>query len=531
MPYATAHTVTLDGATGHVVDVQADVSQGVVATTLVGRPDPSVSEARDRCRTAMVNSGLGWPTTRRVTIALSPAELPKRGSHFDLAVALAVLGAADEKVLKKELLAGLVVLGELTLDGRLRAVRGVLPMVLAARDHGCTRILLPDIHVPEAELVPGMEVVGARSLAQAVALLKGEPVPEAEPVEALSTGAVLRWRGDGRVDDLDLLDVHGMRDARLALEVAAAGGHHLLLSGPKGAGKTTLAERLPGLLPDLGIEEALELSAVHSLAGEPVLAVAEGVRPPFRAPHHSATKASVLGGGTGRVHPGELSKALHGVLFLDEFPLFGSDIIDSLRQPLEQGEVTIARGEEVATFPARTMVVLACNPCPCGDYAVDVRVSRCTCAEVKRRNYRARISGPVADRIDITRHVVAVRPWEADDPLSRPEPSAVVRERVTAARGRQHERYSGTPWRLNADVPGPELAVSWPLTEEGRTLLERQLYDGRLTRRGATRVHRVAWTVADLAGVSTPGVDAVELALRLRNGDPLTVAQVEQAAG
>ena len=531
MPFATAHTVTLDGATGHVVAVQADVSQGVVATTLVGRPDPSVSEARDRCRTAVVNSHLEWPTTRRVTIALSPAELPKRGSHFDLAVALAVLSAADKEVLRPELLHGLVVLGELTLDGRLRAVRGVLPMVMAARDHGCTRILLPDIHAEEAAMVPGMDVLGVRSLSQAVALLRGDPVPDAEPVEPLSTGAVLRWRGDGRVEDLDLADVHGMRDARLALEVAAAGGHHLLLSGPKGAGKTTLAERLPGLLPDLGVEEALELSAVHSLAGEPVIPVADGVRPPFRAPHHSASKASVLGGGSGRVHPGELSRALHGVLFLDEFPLFGSDIIDSLRQPLEHGEVTIARGEEVATFPARTMVVLACNPCPCGEYSVDVRASRCTCAEVKRRNYRARLSGPITDRIDIVRHVVAVRPWEADDPLSRPESSETVRARVSAARERQHARYAGTPWRLNADVPGPELAAAWPLTEPARALLERQLYDGRLTRRGATRVHRLAWTVADLAGHPVPDADAVSLALRLRHGDPLTEAQVQRVAG
>jgi len=531
MPWATAHSVTLDGATGHVVDVQADVSQGLVATHLVGRPDASVHEARDRCRTAMANSGLQWPNTRRVTIALSPAEIPKRGSHFDLAIALAVVAAADDKVLKRRMLHGLVVLGELTLDGRLRAVRGVLPMVLAARDRGFDHVMVPGAHVAEAEMVPGMRVSGARSLAQAVALLRGDPLPEAPPVDPLSTGAVLRWRGDGRVDDLDLVDVHGMRDARLALEVAAAGGHHLLLSGPKGAGKTTLAERLPGILPDLEVEEALELSAVHSLAGEPVLPIADGVRPPFRAPHHSATKASVLGGGTGRVHPGELSKALHGVLFMDEFPLFGLDIIESLRQPLEHGEVTIARGDEVATFPARTMVVLACNPCPCGEYSADVRVSRCTCAEVKRRNYRSRISGPVTDRIDIVRHIVAVRPWEATDPLSRPEPSSDVRGRVTAARLRQHERYAGTPWRLNADVPGPDLANSWPLTEEGRTLLERQLYDGRLTRRGATRVHRLAWTVCDLAAHDRPGLTDIELALRLRSGDPLTELQIAEVAG
>ena len=530
MPWATTHTVTLDGVTGHVVDVQADVTQGMVGTTLVGRPDPSISEARDRCRTAVVNSRLTWPNTRRVTIALSPADLPKRGPHFDLAIALAVLGA-DDKELRRAALGDVVVLGELCLDGRLRAVRGVLPMVMAARDHGFTRLVVPAVHVEEAAMVPGMQVAGVRSLAQAVAFLNGQPLPDAPPVEPLSAGATLRWRGEGRADDLDLADVHGMLDARRALEVAAAGGHHLLLSGPKGAGKTTLAERIPGILPDLDTEAALELSAVHSLAGEPVVPVATGVRPPFRAPHHSASKPSVLGGGTGRVHPGEISKALHGVLFLDEFPLFGTDIIDALRQPLESGEVTIARGEEVATFPARTMVVLACNPCPCGDYSSDPRVSRCTCAEVRRRNYRARMSGPVTDRIDIVRHIVPVRPWECADPTTEPEPSAPVRERVTRARAAQQERYAGTPWRLNADVPGPDLAAAWPLDDDGRVLLEQELYHGRLTRRGATRVHRVAWTVADLAGEERPGRDAVELALRLRSGEPLTDEQARPASG
>jgi magnesium chelatase family protein len=527
VPWATARTVTLAGVTGHVIDVQADVTQGLVATTMVGRPDASVNEARDRCRTAIVNSAFTWPTTRRVTILLSPADLPKRGPHLDLAIAVAVLAADGQ--LPRAALEGVVLVGELTLDGRLRAVPGVLPMVMAARAHGCTRVVVPEVHVEEARMVPGMQVLGVRSLVQTVAALRGEPVPDAPPVEPLATGNLLSWRGDRRTHELDLVDVHGMADARYALEVAAAGGHHLLLSGPKGAGKTTLAERLPGLLPDLSVEETLELSAVRSLSGELGAAAPAGVRPPFRAPHHSATKASLLGGGSGRVHPGEISRALHGVLFLDEFPLFSLDIIDALRQPLEHGEVTIARGDEVATFPARTMVVLACNPCPCGDYHPDVRESRCTCTEVRRRGYRDRISGPVTDRVDITRHIAPVRPYELHDPLARPEPSEQVRRRVTAARGRQAERYRGTPWRVNADVPGPDLVARWPVAGAGRELLEEQLGGGGLTRRGAVRVHRLAWTVADLRELEVPDLESVVVATRLRSGAALPDASLRMA--
>jgi len=527
MPFATTRTVSLDGILGHLIDVQADISQGMVTTALVGRPDAAITESRDRCRAALSNSGYSWPSTRRVTILLSPADLPKRGPHFDLSIAVAVL-AADTKV-PVAAAARFVMLGELTLDGRIRAVPGVLPMVMAAREHGHDHVLVPDSQVDEASMVPGVTVVGARSLPQVVAVLRNEPVPAAPPVPPLATSSLLRWRGEGRTDELDLVDVHGMTDARYALEVAAAGAHHLLLSGPKGAGKTTLAERVPGVLPDLSVEEALEVSAVHSLAGE-LGSRRLDRRPPFRAPHHSATKASLLGGGTGRVHPGELSRALHGVLFLDEFPLFNADIIDALRQPLENGEVTIARGDEVATFPARTTIVLAANPCPCGDYTADARQSRCTCPETRRRQYRAKVTGPVTDRIDITRHLTAVQPYEQRDPLTRPEPSATVRERVTRARSRQAERYAGTPWRLNGDVPGPELTARWPLPAPSQAMVDHQLTAGWLTRRGAVRVHRLAWTVADLAGRDVPGPPETELALRLRSGDPLPLGSLRAQA-
>lgn len=541
MGWATARTVTLAGATGHLVDVQVDVSQGLVATAMVGRPDASVAEAKERCRAAVGNSRFPWPVTRRTTILLAPADLPKRGPHFDLAIALAVLAAADTSLdgehaptrkLPPSALDGTVFLGELCLDGSLRCVPAVLPMVLAARGHGIGRVVVPEPQVAEAAMVPGMEVVGARSLAQVVAMLRGDEIPEAPEVPAPASAPLLRWRGESRLDEVDVADVLGMSDARYALEVAAAGGHHLMLSGPKGAGKTTLAERLPGLLPDLGIEESLELTALHSLAGVLDPAQPRRVRPPFLAPHHSSSRTSLLGGGSGRVRPGELSRAHLGVLFLDEFPLFHSDIVEALRQPLESGEVTIARGEETATYPARTLFVLAMNPCPCGEYATGPSGrDRCVCPEVKRREYRRRLSGPVADRIDIVRHVEPLRPHEIADPLADPESTAVVRARVEAARARQAQRYAQTPWRTNSDVPGPVLLERFPLSDAGARLLDRALYAGTLTRRGATRVHRLSWTVADLRGRETPDTAEVETALRLRLGTPLEAAALRSRGG
>ncbi|HSV40921.1 MAG TPA: YifB family Mg chelatase-like AAA ATPase [Nocardioidaceae bacterium] len=521
MSHATAHTISLQGAHGHLIDVQADLSDGTVQTTMVGRPDTSISEARDRCRAAVTNSGYTWPNTKRVTVLLSPADLRKSGPHFDLAIAVAVLGAGG--TFKPEATRGTAFIGELTLDGRLRAVPGVLPMAMAAAAAGLTCVIVPDCQVEEAVLVPDLMVLGVRSLQQVVAILNDHPVPDAPPVASLPTLPGITWRGESRLSDLDMADVQGMPDARYAVEVASAGGHHLMLSGPKGAGKTTLAERIPGLLPDLTLEQALELTCIHSVAGtlpagKPVL-----TRPPFRAPHHSATRASVVGGGTGRTRPGEISQALHGVLFLDEFPLFQGDIIESFRQPLESAEITIARGEETATYPARTMFVLAANPCPCGDFHPASRDHRCTCTEVQRRRYRGRLSGPITDRIDITRHIEPVRPHELNDPLARPESTQEIRTRVVGARDRQAARYAGTDWRLNSDVPGPALRERWPLSGEAQRELDRWLYTGRLTHRGSTRVHRLAWTVADLLGVEQPGLREVETAVQLRTGEPLAL--------
>jgi magnesium chelatase family protein len=527
--WASARTVSLQGLVGHVVDVQVDVSPGQVATNLVGRADASINEARDRCRSAIHNSGYSWPAGRRITILLSPADLPKRGPHFDLAIAAAVLAASDPEFPTRAL-ADVVLIGELTLDGRLRCVPGVLPMVMAASARGIHRVVVPEPQLTEATLVPGVEVYGVRSLKQVVALLGGAEMPEAPPVEPPTGQPLLSWRGEARLEEVDLADVLGMEDARYALEVAAVGGHHMLLTGPKGAGKTTLAERLPTILPDLTPQESLELTAIHSLCGALPPSTPVLTRPPFRAPHHSASRAGILGGGSGRVRPGEVSKAHLGVLFLDEFPLLPSDIVEALRQPLESGEITIARGDEDATYPAAGMLVLAANPCPCGEYHPARRDNMCTCGEVKRRDYRRKLSGPIADRIDITRFVEPVKPHELGDPLAQPESSTTVLARVTAARRRQRSRYDGTPWRLNAHVPGPLLRGSWPLDTTATRRLDKEVYGGTLTRRGATRVHRVAWSVADLRGLERPGPDELEVALRLRWATPLDLDMIGGAA-
>lgn len=527
MPFATAHTVSLRGAIGHLIDVQTDVSPGQVGVTLVGRADTTINEARDRCRMAILNSRFDWPATRRITILLSPADLLKSGTHFDLAIAVSVLAAAG--TVPPASLERTAFIGELTLDGNLRSVTGVLPMVLAAAERGVRAVFVPEPLAAEAAMVPDMSVIGVRSLAQVVAVLRDEEVPEAPPVAPDSGATLLAWRGQERLDELDLADLLGVADARYALEVAAAGGHHLLLSGPKGSGKTSLAERLPSLLPDLDRTESLELSAIHSLAGTLDPAGGMLTRPPFSAPHHDASKASLIGGGLGVVRPGEVSRAHCGVLFLDEFPLFRSDVIEALRQPLESGDVTVARRDESVTLPARGMVVLACNPCPCGDWSASNGSNRCTCKEAQRRDYRNKVTGPVADRVDIVRHLPPLRQHDRLLDVERPETSTEVRARVTAARVRQAERYADESWRLNGQAPGPVLRERWPLTKEGQAEVDDQLYKGRLSRRGATRVHRLAWTIADLRRVERPGLEEVATALRMRTGEPLLLRMLESA--
>ncbi|HYJ66184.1 MAG TPA: YifB family Mg chelatase-like AAA ATPase [Nocardioidaceae bacterium] len=521
MSLARTNAVTLEGVQGTVIDVEVYMGPGLPRTQLVGLPDPALKESRDRCRAAVINSGHRWPN-RNLTIGLSPASVPKGGAIYDLAIALGVL-AADGTV-PGEPLEDAVLLGELALDGRLRAVPGVLPATLAASRTGITRVMVPEVNAAEAEAVEGVSVVGLRSLRQAIALLTDGELPDDDPpVPPLAYSPRAIWSGQDRVAGLDLEEVLGQGEARWCVEVAAAGGHHLLLEGPPGAGKTMIAERLPGLLPDLDVDESLEVSAVHSIAGtlpadRPLL-----TRPPFLDPHHSATLVSIIGGGSRILRPGAMSLAHRGVLFMDEAPEFASHVLEGLRQPLESGQISIGRSERTATFPAEFQLVLAANPCPCGfDWG---RGDRCECSPASKRRYRHRISGPVRDRIDIYRTVQPVRRHELRRDLAFVESTSTVATRVRAARERQAARYAETPWRRNSEVPGTALRSKWPVRSSRVSEIEAGLAEGRISARGADRILRLSWTLADLAGRAEPSDDDVHNAILLRDSGPLPIAR------
>ncbi|GLW74167.1 hypothetical protein Kpho02_64650 [Kitasatospora phosalacinea] len=524
MAFARTCSVALVGVDGVVVEVQADLEPGLAAFSLVGLADKALLEARDRVRAAVSNSGEKWPL-RKLTVGLTPASVPKSGSGYDLAVACAVLAAAER--LDPASIDGLLIIGELGLDGRVRPVRGVLPAVLAAADAGYRQIVVAEQTAAEARLVPGVSVLGVRSLRQLIAVLTNAPVPD-EPPDAPtgrpdSSFAGLLLPGLG-VRDLtseqavrpDLADVAGQYEARQALEIAAAGGHHLYLKGPPGAGKTMLAERLPALLPPLTPAEALEVTAIHSVAGllppdRPLIDT-----PPYCAPHHSTTMPAIVGGGTGLPRPGAVSLAHRGVLFLDEAPEFPVRVLDALRQPLESGEVMIARAAGSMRLPARFLLCLAANPCPCGRYSL--RGEGCECTPVMVNRYQARLSGPLLDRVDLQVQVAGVTKAELMQQGGRAESTATVAARVREARARAAARLVDTPWRTNAEVPGHELRTRWRLAPGSLADAERDLDRGLLTARGLDRVLRVAWTVADLAGRDRPNRSDVQSALTLRTG-------------
>ncbi|WP_405588519.1 YifB family Mg chelatase-like AAA ATPase [Streptomyces sp. NBC_01190] len=539
MGFARTCSVALIGVEGVVVEVQADLEPGVAAFALVGLPDKSLTESRDRVRAAIVNSGETWPQ-KKLTVGLSPASVPKGGSGFDLAVACAVL-AANDRIAPKSI-ADLMMIGELGLDGRVRPVRGVLPAVLAAADAGYRHVVVPERTTAEAALVPGMAVLGVRSLRQLVAVLNDEPVPEEDddsdgpgrpdpilagltvPGGGVGTGLANTFGGPGSgsatpghsgQDAPDMAHVAGQRVARLALEVAAAGGHHLYLNGPPGAGKTMLAERLPGILPPLTRQESLEVTAVHSVAGilPPGRPLVDS--PPYCAPHHSATMPALVGGGSGLPRPGAVSLAHRGVLFLDEAPEFSGQALDALRQPLEAGHVVVARAAGVMRLPARFMLVLAANPCPCGRHSM--LGGGCDCSPSAVRRYQSRLSGPLLDRLDLRVEVEAVSRSELIE-HGRGETTAQVAARVQEARARAAARYADTRWRTNSDVPGHELRTRWHVAPGALHAAERDMERGLLTARGLDRVLRVAWTLADLAAHPRPDAGDILQALQLRTG-------------
>ncbi|MEV6365500.1 YifB family Mg chelatase-like AAA ATPase [Micromonospora musae] len=504
MSYAKVLCVGLVGVAGHLVEVEADLAAGLPAVVISGLPDTALHEARDRVRAAVVNSGQRWPN-RRITLNLLPATLPKFGSAFDLAIAAALLGGSGELPLLP--LDRVVVLGELGLDGTVRPVRGVLPMVAAAARAGIERVIVPAGNAAEAAVIPGVRVRAVDTLHRLVTFVRdGTPLIEPPLGESPPIG-----------DGPDLADVAGQELGRRALEVAAAGGHHLALLGPPGAGKTMLAERLPSILPELDDEAALEVTAMHSIAGLLPPGGRLLRRPPFQAPHHTATVPSLVGGGSGLARPGAVSLAHRGVLFLDEAPEFGKGALEALRQPLEHGRVQLARTRGGTEYPALTQLVLAANPCPCAKPAGD---AYCECSPLARRRYLGRLSGPLLDRIDVQVRLPAVRAAELLAGAGDRESSAVVAGRVAAARAAGAERWAGLGHQLNAQIPGPHLRrPPWRLPAPDTAELRARLDSGSLSARGFDRVLRLAWTIADLDGRSRPARDDVLEAIQLRTGD------------
>jgi magnesium chelatase family protein len=493
--------VALQGIEGALVDVEADLEQGLPKVMFSGLPDGACRQAPDRIKAAAISSGFPIPN-RRLTVNLSPASIPKVGSGWDLPIAIAALAASE--VVKPQVVEGIVHIGELGLDGSIRPVRGVLPVVLTAARLGMAQIVVPVANAAEAALVPGISVVPARHLRDLV--LRYQAIGRGEsPEEVLVDPATVP-------DDLvvtDLRDVVGQDQARLALEIAAAGRHHLFLSGPPGAGKTMLAERLPSLLPDLEPAQALEVTAIHSVLGVAPKSGALIVRPPFVAPHHGAPMPAIVGGGSGFIRPGAISKAHHGVLFLDEAPECKPGVLQALRQPVESGEVVVARASGVVRYPARFQLVLAANRCPCGR-GVGKGID-CSCSPRARRDHMGKLAGPMLDRVDLQLQMRAVSRAGLFAPVG--ESSA----RVATARGLQAERLANTQWRLNGDVPRPMMREGFLKLPMAATAdLERALERGALTLRGYGRVLKIAWTVTDLEGGGAPNRGDVGLALTLR---------------
>jgi magnesium chelatase family protein len=497
MALGRAFSVAVRGVDGEIVEIEADITAGLPGVYLVGLADAALRESRDRVRAAITNCGFTWPMAR-LTLALSPATLPKMGSVYDLALAAAVLSAHGKKAWPR--LEKTVLLGELALDGRVRPVKGVLPAVLAALNQGWPAVVVPIENLAEASLVDGIEVWGVRSLGRLQAWLAGKGDLDARVESPQYTPEAAA----------DLSDVVGQTQARYAVEVAAAGAHNLMMTGPPGVGKTMLAQRLPGLLPPLSHDESLEVTAIHSVAGLLTGDAPLITRPPFVAPHHTASVAALVGGGAGMARPGAVSRAHRGVLFLDEFAEINTGALEALRTPLEDGEIRLARRDGVARYNCRIQLVLAANLCPCAP--PDPR--DCMCGVAEKRRYRGKLSGPLVDRVDLRVEMHASRAGSFTD--DEGESTSVVRDRVWDARQAAQERWHPHGITTNAEIGGPLLRRSFRPSAEAMKPLRMAVDRGAVSIRGMDRTVRVAWTLADLAGRTSPNKADVMTAMSFR---------------
>ncbi len=503
MTLARTRGITLQGLRGEVVDIEVDVGHGLPAYTLLGLPDAALSESRDRIRSAIANSQRIWPN-KKVTVSLSPAWLPKSGSGFDLAIAISILAASEQIDISG--FSETLFLGELALDGSLRAIRGVLPITIAARGHGMKRIIVPQGNFTEARLIDDLDVISFETLNEVLRWIATGQRNES-PQMALET--------DVSRSELDMADVRGQSDAKFALEVAAVGGHHMIMIGPPGTGKTMLAERFSTILPPLSQEESIEVTAIHSIAGELRNRSSLSRIPPFCAPHHSTTTVAMVGGGAHQIKPGAVSLAHHGVLFIDEAPECASGILDSLRQPMESGVVSISRASGTVSYPARFILILAANPCPCGRFFG--RGRSCECSSLQVRRYLNKLSGPLIDRMDLRLVVETPRRSDLASDAAE-EKSEAIRSRIMEARKRTLERLREYGLTLNSQVPSNLLRSPLKAEKSAMSHLHSLIDKEAITARGFHKVLRVAWSISDLRDYDRPGLEEVEIALALRAG-------------